>query len=69
MNEKLLKQIKYFRKQKNISLKELAKKTNISYSYLYLLEKGKRKNPSLKTIRKIANALNIKLIFILTEEN
>lgn len=64
MNEKILKQIKYCREQKKISLKELSKKTSISYSYLCLLETGKKNNPSLKTICRIANALNMELTLI-----
>lgn len=49
--------IKKVREQKNISLRELATKTETSYSYICLLENGKKDNPSLKVIEKIAIAL------------
>ena len=41
--------INAIRKQKKLTLNELAKKTNISIGYLCHLEKGSRKNPSYKT--------------------
>lgn len=66
MNEKILQQISRCRKQKNISISELAEKANISYSYLYQLENNRKVNPSLEILDKIANALemDISLLFI-----
>lgn len=48
--------IKKIRVDKNISLRELADKSKISYSYISLLEIGKKNNPSLKVIEQIAAA-------------
>lgn len=49
--------IRKLRLQKSLSMKELAEKANISVSYLSLLEKGKRKNPSKEIMKKISKAL------------
>jgi len=55
---KLIK-IKELRIKNNLSLRDLAVLTGMSYSYLNLLEEGKRCNPSYKTIEKIATALKV----------
>ena len=52
------KTIREFRKKRNMSLKELAEKANLSVSYLCEIERGK-KQPSLEVIEKLASALNI----------
>lgn len=52
-----MKNIKKFRKEKNISQRELAKLVNISPGYLSHLENGGRKNPSILLIKKIAQVL------------
>lgn len=49
--------IRKLRLQKSLSMKELAEKSNISVSYLSLLEKEKRKNPSKEIMKKISKAL------------
>lgn len=56
------------RKGKQISLRELSKKTGISRAYLYDLENNRRMNPSLKILNTIAIALdtNIKNLFYST---
>ena len=53
--------IKNVRKTKNITLYKLAKITGLSYSYLSELENNKTYNPSLATMYKIANALDVKV--------
>lgn len=53
--------IRNVRKKKNISLYKLAKLTELSYSYLSELENNKVFNPSLKTMYKIATALDVKV--------
>ena len=58
MEEKILNKIRYYRIKKGMTLTDLAVKTNLSKGYLSHLETGGRKNPSLKTMFKIANALN-----------
>ncbi|MBE5822059.1 MAG: helix-turn-helix transcriptional regulator [Clostridiales bacterium] len=57
--------IKKFRLEKNITLKQLALITNISMGYLSHLENGTRKNPSYAIMKKIAIAFDkdISLIF------
>lgn len=53
--------IKNVRKKKNITLYRLVKLTRLSYSYLSELENNKVFNPSLKTMHKIATALECKV--------
>ena len=50
--------IKDIRKEQNITLSELSKKTGISSGYLCHLEKGSRNNPSLEVMEKISKGLN-----------
>jgi len=50
--------LKLCRTQKGMTKTKLAKKANISISYLSLLEQGKR-DPNLTTVNKLCNALNI----------
>lgn len=57
--------IKIFRNKNNMNLEELAKKANISVSFLNNIEKGSRK-PTLYTLEKISNALNCPLTSLLT---
>lgn len=52
------KAIKFCRVSKDISLEELQNLTNLSQSYLSLIENNKRK-PTLDTIEKISNSLNV----------
>lgn len=57
--------IKYIRKNKNMSLYELSKRTGISRTYLRNLENNKSLNPTLFILQKIAEELevNIKDLF------
>jgi len=50
--------IRSFRQKRNMTLQELAQKANLSVSYLSEIELGK-KQPSLETINKLSQALNI----------
>ncbi len=52
--------IRYLRKQRKMSIEDLALLSNINRNYLSDLERGKR-NPTLKILNKIATALNITL--------
>lgn len=56
--------IRKIRLQKSLTMKELAKKAEISVSYLSLLEKGKRKNPSKEIMKKISKALEANVVEI-----
>lgn len=53
--------IRNVRKKKNLSLYRLMKITGLSYSYLSELENNKVFNPTLSTMYKIANALEVKI--------
>jgi len=57
----LAKSIKELRKKHKISQEELAKKAGITYSTLIKIESGANDNPTIKTIRKIADALDVSL--------
>lgn len=50
--------MKQIRKEKGITLTDLANKTGISIGYLSHLENGTRKNPSIEIMDKISKALN-----------
>lgn len=54
--------IRNVREKRNMSLYRLVKLTGLSYSYLSELENNKVFNPSLKTMYKIANALEVSQI-------
>ncbi|KNF09325.1 putative transcriptional regulator [Gottschalkia purinilytica] len=51
--------IKLIRQSKGLGLNETARLANISGSYLSNIEKGIKENPSMDTLQKIANALNV----------
>lgn len=53
--------VKNVREKKNISLYKLMKETGLSYSYLSELENNKVFNPTLRTMYKIAKALEVKV--------
>jgi transcriptional regulator with XRE-family HTH domain len=57
----LAKTIKDLRKKHKISQEELAKKAGITYSTLIKIESGVNDNPTIKTIRKIADALDVSM--------
>ncbi|MCS7202576.1 MAG: helix-turn-helix transcriptional regulator [Dictyoglomus sp.] len=60
--------IRKIRKQKNLTLEELSKKTGLSLSYISLIERG-LKNPSLKALEKIAECLDISPSIFFREED
>lgn len=53
--------IKELRKRRKISQEELAKQANITYSTLIKIESGANDNPTMKTMKKIADALKVSL--------
>lgn len=57
----LAQNIKRLRKQLKLSQEELAKEAEITYSTLIKIESGANRNPTLNTLKKIANALRISL--------
>lgn len=62
--------MKAFRMQRGLSMKDLSFKTRISERYLYFIENG-QKNPSLKTAQIISSVLgsSIEDIFFMRQEN
>jgi len=50
--------VKYYRELINMHQSTLAVITGLSCGYINHLESGKRKNPSIKTMEKVAKALN-----------
>ncbi|NYE56432.1 helix-turn-helix domain-containing protein [Carboxydothermus ferrireducens] len=59
--------IRELREERGLTLNELSKKAGLSISYLSEIERGSKK-PSLKTIDKIAKALNVNKAQILETE-
>jgi len=57
----LAKTIKELRKKHKISQEELAKKAGITYSTLIKIESGVNDNPTMKTMKRIADALDVSL--------
>lgn len=57
--------IKQVRKNKGYSVNKLSKKTNLSEAYIKDLEGNRKYNPTMETLGKIANALevNVKELF------
>ena len=53
--------IKKLRKEHSLSQEQLAQKAGITYSTLIKIESGLNKNPTLETLRKIANIFKIKI--------
>lgn len=51
--------VKRLRKEKSITLSELAERANISKSYLSNIERNINQNPSIQIIKKIADVLNV----------
>lgn len=52
--------IKELRKERNMSLDELSKKTNISKSHLNYIERNE-KEPTISMLIKISNSLNVEI--------
>jgi len=67
--EEFGKRIRELRKQKNLSQEDLAERAGLHYTYIGQVERGK-KNPSLKSIEKIAKALDTSLpdLFLFLEK-
>ncbi|MDD3776277.1 MAG: helix-turn-helix transcriptional regulator [Actinomycetota bacterium] len=53
--------IKNYRTKKGLSQDKLTKKADITLTTLVKIETGNNKNPTIKTLVKIANALGVKV--------
>jgi transcriptional regulator with XRE-family HTH domain len=51
--------IKTLRQKKGLSQKALAEQVGVTDAYITMLESGKRKNPSLDILKKLAKALDV----------
>jgi len=60
------KRLKRLRKQADITQEELAVKTKLSTTFIGLIETAKRR-PSLASLRKIANALKVRIRDLLVD--
>ena len=60
--------ISYMRKKRNMTQSELAKKSKLSQSTIAQIESG-RKDPSVKTLEKLAGALNIHIAIFFATDN
>lgn len=57
----LAENIKRFRKKKGISQDRLAKLADVTHTTLVKIESGANRNPTIKTLKKIADALGVKI--------
>ncbi|MDU1306257.1 MAG: helix-turn-helix transcriptional regulator [Clostridium perfringens] len=57
LTKNIAKNINEIAKEKNITMYRLAKDSNLSMSYVWEICKGKRENPSITVVCKIAKAL------------
>jgi transcriptional regulator with XRE-family HTH domain len=47
------------RKQRHLTLLQLARRVGVTEAYMSMLESGARKNPSLAMLKKLAKALGV----------
>lgn len=59
--------IKQIRNKKGFSLRELAEKVDLSASFLSQIEQGKA-SPSIENLKKIANALDVRVSYLIEDE-
>jgi transcriptional regulator with XRE-family HTH domain len=59
-----LRRLKQLRREQGYTLKDLAEKSGLSPTYLSQIERG-MSNPSIGTLKKIANAMNITFVSLL----
>ncbi|MBS2969629.1 helix-turn-helix domain-containing protein [Metabacillus sp. KIGAM252] len=63
------KRIREIRRQKGLSLSELAELAGVSKSYLSYIERNVQKNPSLQFLSKISDTLDIEVNVLLGSEH
>lgn len=64
----IFEKIKQIRKSKNITLKEMSKRTGISVNYLSQIERG-ASNPSIGILKKISNVLDVPIMGLNTQSS
>ena len=60
--------VKKFRKEKRMSISELAEKAGVAKSYISSLERDLQTNPSIQFIEKITRALDISIDSLIQNE-
>lgn len=60
--------IREVREEKGLKQKELAQKAGITAAYLCDLEKGKKHNPNISLLMRIAEALNVTVTDLLEKK-
>ncbi|MFB5663848.1 helix-turn-helix domain-containing protein [Alteribacillus sp. HJP-4] len=60
--------VKKYRKEKGISLTELADQAGVAKSYLSAIERNIQTNPSVQFLEKISKVLNISIDVLIREE-
>ncbi|MBE6089870.1 MAG: helix-turn-helix transcriptional regulator [Clostridium beijerinckii] len=60
--------IKRIRESKNIGVNELSRLSGVNASYISALERDEKKNPSVMTLNKLANALDVAVDDIMKSE-
>lgn len=61
--------IKQLRKDKKMSISELAEKANVAKSYLSSIERNLQTNPSIQFIEKISSVLGVSVNELINEES
>ncbi|GGP13999.1 helix-turn-helix domain-containing protein [Oceanobacillus neutriphilus] len=61
--------IKQLRKEKRMSLSELAEKAGVAKSYLSSIERNLQSNPSIQFIEKISQVLDVSVNDLINENN
>lgn len=62
------KRIKQLRREKGLTLQELAARSGVSPGYISMLERGFKKSPTLEILKKLAKGLSVSLSEIIGEE-
>ncbi|MFD2654713.1 MULTISPECIES: helix-turn-helix domain-containing protein [Gracilibacillus] len=61
--------INRIRKKKNLTLSELAERSDVSKSYLSNIERNLNDNPSIQIVEKLAEVLEVEVVTLLGEED
>ena len=61
--------IQKYRKTKHLTQEELSQKSGVSYTTLIKIEQGNVQNPTVKTIKKLADALEVSVDLLLGNTN
>jgi len=67
VNTSLGYKIRQLRKEKGMTLEQLAEKTDSSKGYIWELENRETKKPSAEKLQKIAESLGVTAVFLLDE--